>query len=165
MPNGHTSASSDSATGAPRANTTELIEQGLKAARSRASATPRLILTGERMRKRYLAIVDLRVVWLPGTLFGALCRLVLARHRTRTGFARESPLTAHRLRELLDSEEDRRAGRSIIETGDGHEYRLALEPRHLRVHATFADCPTRGLIAETDRQALLNFDSTARKSD
>ena len=121
---------------------------------------PRILLTGERARRRHLVVVEAREVWLPATLFAALCSLAHARCASRTGFAPASPVTICRLRTLLDDPEDHRGGQSLIETGDGKEYRLAIDPGELSVDAGFAEL-NQGLISDEERGTLLGLSAAA----
>jgi hypothetical protein len=119
----------------------------------------RLLLTGERHRGRHLVKLDARPIWLPGTLFIALCDLVRTRCTTATGFAVESSLNICRLRDLLDPAVKRHNGRSVIQTGDGQEYRLTLKPQRLSVHPTFAELPSPRFIDGELKRCLLTLQS------
>jgi hypothetical protein len=122
-----------------------------------ASARPpvvRLLLTGERARRRHLVKLDARDVWLPSGLFAALCRLAHARCTTITGFAPEAPLTIFRLRAQFAADVRPEAS-SLIETGDGEEYRLNIDRACIAVEPSIAELPTRGLISTDVRQSLL----------
>jgi hypothetical protein len=121
------------------------------------SPSVRLVLTGDRLRRRHLIRLDGRAVWLPGSLFTALCRLVVARHTTQTGFIVESPLTIFRLRTLVDSDAAKRKDTSIIDTGDGHEYRLAIDPALVDAEPSFAELPSPALINHDEKQVLLKM--------
>jgi hypothetical protein len=129
----------------------------LLAAAMMASLPIRLVLTGERRARRHLAILDDRPVWLPGGLFTTLCRLVRARCTLQTGFVVESPLTIFRLRRLLEMGEVPRNEPSIIETGDGNEYRLAIDSISVDIEPSFAELPSPAFISRDDKHALLNL--------
>jgi hypothetical protein len=115
----------------------------------------RVVLTGERLRRRHLVEVDGERLWLAGSAFLALCALVRARVATRTGFMQESPLVIYRLREQLG------VGAGLIETGDGHEYRLAAGPEAVRVDASFAELPSPGFIGSAEKAELLRLSGDA----
>lgn len=121
------------------------------------STRPRLVLTGERLNRRHLVKLDDREIWVPGGLFATLCTLVHARCTTQTGFVVESPLTIFRLRELLDGYRVKANGKSLIETGEGQEYRLALATTFIDVDQAFTELPSPKLIKIEEKSELLKL--------
>jgi len=128
-----------------------------------SASGPRLVLTGERLRGRHLVKLDGQAIWLPGGLFIALCELVRGRFSTQTGFVVQSSLTIHRLRAALDGHAAQLDGTSLVETGDGQEYRLALDPELLSVEPTFGELPSPTFISEASKLDLLGARSRAER--
>ena len=67
--------------------------------KSRRSARPILVLTGDRRRGRYLVKLQHKPLWLSPTLYSLLCELVAAERRKRKGgFLAVPPYAIYRLR-------------------------------------------------------------------
>jgi hypothetical protein len=128
-----------------------------RAAEEKLRLVPRFVLTGERHRRRHLAMIDGRAAWLPTTLFAALCRLAYARCTTCTGFVPESSITICRLRDLLDAADERHGGPSLIETGDGQEYRLTVNAGQMSIDPSFAELPSPYLLKAEEKRVLLEL--------
>ena len=130
-------------------------QEPIASRRESRAPTLRLIITGERLRRRHLVLIDGASVWLPAGLFAVLCRLVCYRCATRTGFVVESPLQIYRLRQVM------RAVRadldSIIQTGDGQEYRIAPGIPELGASPDVAELPAPGILSDRERQILLRL--------
>lgn len=121
---------------------------------------PRLVVTGERLRRRHLVVVDGERVWLPPGIFALVCRLVRARCTTRTGFSAESPLNVYRLRAYLLNAS--RALDGMVETGDGEEYRLAPSAEELSASEDVAELAVPELISDEEREVLVRLSYAGR---
>lgn len=136
--------------------------------RSRNRFRRTLIITGKQQgRRRYLIKVQNRSVWLTATMFTALCQLIVARIRTRTGCIPVSRMTIMRLRKTIDCGVKRKGlGKMIIHTGGSSEYCLGLPLAHVAVDPSFRQVLVPGLITEQERKAILSLavgrDATVR---
>jgi hypothetical protein len=92
----------------------------------KSAQEPVLALTGERQRGRYQVLVCGTPVYLTYSMLNVLVSLVIARGTSQTGFLPVSRITIRRLRKAIDEATGRGTGRSLIETGCGEEYRLAI---------------------------------------
>jgi len=110
-----------------------------------------LILTGRRRRRHYLILVKRREVWLNRRQFADLCRLVRARG-SDLEYVRLAPVTVRRLRAAIDEQLGEGAGMSIVETGDGAEYRLTFAPSTIARDKSLAS--TRGLAEIAGLESL-----------
>jgi hypothetical protein len=107
-----------------------------------------LVLTGERVGGRHLIRLDGQEVWLPRGPFIALCKLAWAMLSSRTGLVRESRQRIYLLRTELGVLIEPRGASTLIQTGDGQEYRLNIDVTALRVDASFIELPSRTFIDE-----------------
>ena len=91
-----------------------------------------LVFTGERDEEYYTVLVHGRAVALPLAELQLLIDLVLARAELPTGFLTEvSPAEICRLRAAIDAVLGKGAGKKLIATGSGKEYRVSILPDEL----------------------------------
>ena len=119
---------------------------------------PSLILTGDRRNRNFVALVLGAEVDLPTTLFDTLLDLVAARLTTETGYTKlrftggdeELARTQiSRLRHRIDGAIRPGAGKGLIETGAGTEYRLRLSRKDIEVRdAFFTELPPQSVPTE-----------------
>jgi hypothetical protein len=98
---------------------------------------PTILFTGERSHDQYRVRMFGKAARLTHSTLNALVELVIARAKLETGFVPLSRVTVSRLRRSLDYVK-RSAGRTLIETGCGEEYRLSLTKEKLAKHTAVA---------------------------
>ena len=85
-----------------------------------------ILFTGERHNNHFEVCVLGRKVLLSLAMLRTLVDLLIARANTEIGFLAQSPVTSRRLRRTIDQAVKPGTGKSLIETGSGQEYRIAL---------------------------------------
>lgn len=105
------------------------------------SAFPPLItFTGERRRSRYRVKVRRRTVDLTAGALTILIDMVLAGEDSELGFVQLPALDVFRLRRAIDSAVGPGAGKDLIETGGGEEYRLNIPRDQLGTQVALTAC-------------------------
>ena len=118
-----------------------------------AEGPPPLTLTGERADGHVLVRVHGLPLPVSFSPFALLVRLILARGTTATGFVRDAdtvhPVAVWRLRQAVDGVAGPGAGKRLVQTGAGEEYRLAVPAAAVALEPSCADLvPLRFLTAE-----------------
>jgi hypothetical protein len=107
-----------------------------------------LSLTGDRCPRGLIILINDTPVAVPTTLFDVVVELVYARLSTQTGYSRISVRNDEqyvrtqicRLRQLI-GEALGTSGHTVIETGFGTEYRLAIAPSAITIQKGFFELP------------------------
>jgi hypothetical protein len=99
-----------------------------------------IAFTGIRAQNHYSVGVGGKSIALTYGSLKALMELVLARSSPGSGFARFDKMTIARLRAVLVCALGDGAGKVLIETGSGEEYRLAIPRKQLRARVLVSDC-------------------------
>jgi hypothetical protein len=94
-----------------------------------------ILLTGRRHDDHFRVDVDGTPIWLPCASFKSLVLLVHACVRSDSGLTHIPRLTIHRLRKALGA-----AGKQLIHTGSGEEYRLAISKSKIAARVGVTPC-------------------------
>ena len=115
-----------------------------------------IVLTGSRRDDHFRVDVNGKPVLLTFACIAALVDLICARVRSDSGFLTSARSTIYRLRKAMDANAG--AGKRLIETGSGEEYRLTIPkaelPTRVGVTACFFDLVARNLITEEQAEIL-----------
>jgi hypothetical protein len=115
-----------------------------------------IVLTGSRNDDHFRVDVDGKPSFLPYASLGVLVDLICARVQTDSGFIDSGRSTIYRLRKALDANAG--AGKRLIETGSGEEYRLTIPKAELHtrvgVTACFFDLVARNLFTKGQAEVL-----------
>jgi hypothetical protein len=115
------------------------------------AAQPALTFTGERRNRRLLVRIHAKSLWVSYGPFCGLVRLVLARGQTQSGFVTDPdvlyPVAVYRLRRAIDEAVEPGAGTTLIETGLGAEYRLAVPITDVALAPDFLEIAGVGVLA------------------
>lgn len=118
--------------------------------------SPSIALTGSRNDDHFRVDVNGKPAFLPYASFSALVDLICARIQSESGFIGIARNTIYRLRRALDCNGG--AGKQLIETGSGQEYRLTIQKSELRarvcVTSCFFDLVDRNLFTEEQAAVL-----------
>jgi hypothetical protein len=141
-------------------NPPETAPSPKRSPQERLKPTPRgrflIALTGSRHEDHFRVDVNGKPASLPYASFSALVSLVCARAQSESGFISIARSTIYRLRKALDA--NAKAGKSLIETGSGEEYRLTIPKAKLRasvcVASGFFDLVERNLITKEHGEIL-----------
>ena len=124
----------------------------------KASATFGILITGTRVGDQFRVAVRGVAISLTFGSFKALIDLTMARANGDSGFVQIEKMTIRRLRAALDKFLGDGVGKTLIETGSGEEYRLAIPKSKLRARvrltACFFELAKIGLISEDDSEAM-----------
>jgi hypothetical protein len=119
---------------------------------------PVLVLTGERSNRRVFVRFNGKQVKVTYSQFVVLVRLVIARGATPTGFIKDAdsihPVAVWRLRTALDQGLGREAGKSLVETGAGEEYRLGIPIRQVALEPSCSELLQIGFLTAQQLEEL-----------
>jgi hypothetical protein len=87
---------------------------------------PTITFDGDRHNDHFEVSLFGEKILLPCAPFRTFVDLVIARAESETGFLRKNPVTIRRLRKAIDEAIKPGAGKTLIETGSGKEYRLTI---------------------------------------
>lgn len=117
-----------------------------------------ITLTGERQAGRFFPLIEGKPASLTKGQLKLLVSMILACGRPGDGFVRATTVAIARLRQALDAAAGPGTGHRLIETGNGPEYRLAIDREKIRsaiaIHPWFFELERPGLFTKTDMQAL-----------
>ena len=133
---------------------------GRKKGGKRRTTAPRdniiIVLTGNRHDDHFCVNVDGKPALLPYASFAALVDLICARVQSNSGFLGSARSTIYRLRKAFDLHAG--AGKRLIETGSGEEYRLTILKSELwrcvGVTPCFFDLVARNLFSKEQADIL-----------
>jgi hypothetical protein len=113
-----------------------------------------ILLTGRRQDDRFRIDVRGTPIWLPCASFQSVVGLALASIQTQSGLIPVPRLTIHRLRKAFP------AGKQLIRTGSGEEYRLTIPKSKIRARIGVSDCffelVARRVITKDQAETLRN---------
>src|SRR5262245_27419696 len=122
------------------------------------SATIDITVTGTRVGDLFRVALRGASISLTFNSFEALINLTIARANGGSGFVEIKKMTIRRLRAAIDRSLGDGVGKTLIETGSGEEYRLAIPKKNLRkrvrLTACFFELSKIGLLSEADSEAM-----------